>query len=49
MVADLSLSFQELIDKVLDMLQNADPTGEGNPDPSDMTTLEGKFLRLTIE
>ena len=49
MVADLSLSFQELIDKVLDMLQNADPTGEGNPDPPDMTTLESKFLRLTIE
>ena len=49
MVGNLSLCFQELIDKVLDMLQNADPTGEGNPDPPDMTTLEGQFLRLTIE
>ena len=49
MVADVSLCFQELIDKVLDMLQNADPTGEANPDPPDMTTLEGQFLRLTIE
>ncbi len=30
-----------MIDKVLDMLQNADPTGETNPDPPDMCSLEG--------
>ncbi len=33
--------FQEKIDKVIAMLQNADPTGATTPDPSDMVSLEG--------
>ena len=32
---------EDKIDKTLNMLQNADPTGETNPDPPDMLQLEG--------
>ena len=33
---------QEKIDKVLQLIQNADPTGETQPDTQEMLQLEGK-------
>ena len=35
---------QEKIDKVLQLIQNADPTGETQPDTQEMLQLEGKEL-----
>jgi len=38
------LILQEKIDKVLQLIQNADPTGETQPDTQEMLQLEGKEL-----
>ena len=42
---------EEKIDRALSMLQNADPTGEVNPDPVDMVSLEeqSKAMGLLID
>jgi len=39
----ITVTFQSKIDDVLQLIQNADPTGENNPDNVEMLQLEGKL------
>ena len=40
---------QEKIDRCLQLIQNADPTGENTPDPPEMARVEGNDLHTVVK